>query len=128
MSYPIFGRGGSQPPRLSYEAPKRRDPELNSKWSKFAKSYLRRNPFCSECARHGRDQVATHVDHIVPRRAGGDMWNSSNLQPLCNGCEPLKRHLERLAVASGSVQIIVMWTGHPETRPGHLAYVPNRQE
>jgi hypothetical protein len=128
VTYPIFGRGGAQPPRLSYERPKRRDKELNYKWSRFAESYLRKHPFCAECARHGRDVLASHLDHIIPRRDGGSLWSPANLQPLCNGCEPLKRHLERLAADSGNVQIIVSWIERPETRPGHLAFIPNRQE
>lgn len=123
MNYPTFRRTPAPQPRLSIERPKRRDAELGYRWSKAAASYLRKNPFCAECRRHGRDVLATHVDHIVPRREGGRMWARDNWQPLCDGCEPLKRQLERLAVEMGNVQLLVNWMAKPESRPGRYAFV-----
>lgn len=129
MPYPIFNRPAEQPPSLQVERPKRRDAELNSKWGKFAASYLRKNPFCAECARHGRDIPARVVDHIVPRKAGGSLWSTSNLQPLCDlHHNTTKRDLERLALEAGDLQLLLMWMARPETRPGRLAFRAVEQE
>lgn len=129
MRYPIFNRPAEQPPSLQVERPKRRDAELNSKWGKFAASYLRKNPFCAECARHGRDIPARVIDHIVPRKAGGSLWSASNLQSMCDLCHnTTKRDLERLALEAGDLQLLLMWTARPETRPGRLAFRSVEQE
>jgi len=57
---------------------------------------LARNPLCADPigyhAVDGRIEIATHVDHVVPRSAGGtDAW--SNLQPLCASCHSRKTAL-----------------------------------
>src|SRR5215211_1877236 len=120
MSYPIFGR---VQPSLEVERPKQRSPELNSKWAKFAKSYLRKNPFCAECGRRGRDVPAQLVDHIIPRAEGGSLWDASNLMAMCHYCHNgVKRELERLALERGNPQILQTWCRHPATRPGKLAF------
>lgn len=121
MSYPIFGRAQPQP-ALEVERPKRRDEALGYKWAKFAKSFLRKAPFCAECGRRGRDVPAQALDHIIPRSAGGPMWAAENLQGLCAYCHAAKRELEQLALASGNPQMLVTWVRHPETRPGRLAF------
>jgi len=53
-------------------------------WRKARARYLRAHPFCCECRKEGRIEVATVVDHIVPHR--GDparFWDERNWQPLC---------------------------------------------
>ena len=40
--------------------------------------------------------AACVVDHIVPVKLGGPVWDEANLQPLCNLCH------ERKSVAEGS--------------------------
>lgn len=41
------------------------------KWRQSSKLYLAKHPYCAECARQGRRELATEVDHIVPHK--GDM-------------------------------------------------------
>lgn len=125
MRYPIFGRTGAPlPPRLTVEKPKKRDPELNSRWSKAARAYLTKHPFCAECRRRGIDTPAVLVDHIVPRLYGGELWDRSIWQGLCRTCDlSVKRPLERLAVGMGNVHLLIIWMQKPATRPDRWAYV-----
>ena len=61
------------------------------RWQKNAKVYLASNPLCADpFGVHGKWPVmARHVDHVVPRSAGGtDDWN--NLQGLCVRCHSRK--------------------------------------
>ena len=62
-----------------------------SKWQRRSKLFLKANPLCIECKRHGRLTPATVVDHIIPHR--GDehlMWDENNWQPLCKSCHDKK--------------------------------------
>lgn len=62
-----------------------------SKWRAERARFLRHNPLCAECLRHGRVTPATVVDHIIPHR--GDMtlfWDQNNWQPLCKQCHDKK--------------------------------------
>lgn len=57
-------------------------------------AFLRARPLCVECARAGRAEPATDVDHIVPlHRGGADDWR--NLQPLCADHHRVKTAQER---------------------------------
>ena len=50
-------------------------------WRDFRKKYLARHPFCvvPNCG-----ELATHLDHIIPRsRGGADFPDDSGLQGLC---------------------------------------------
>ena len=58
-------------------------------WRKIRDAVLRDEPLCRACRRSGRTVLATDVDHIVPRRAGGSD-KRSNLQPLCGTCHSAK--------------------------------------
>lgn len=121
---PIFGRGPQQPPRFVIEKKKRRDPQLNSRWSKAARGFLDKNPWCAECRRRGVDTPAVLVDHIVPRLYGGELWDRSIWQGLCRTCDlSMKRPLERLAVSMGDVLLLINWMAKPETRPGRWSFV-----
>ena len=62
-----------------------------SRWQKRRKLYLKANPLCAECNRHGRLTAATVVDHIKPHR-GDDrlMWDEDNWQALCKKCHDKK--------------------------------------
>lgn len=62
-------------------------------WRRLRRLVLRLQPFCVDPFGHhavdGRFEVATEVDHIVPRRAGGkDVIE--NLQSLCITCHSRK--------------------------------------
>jgi 5-methylcytosine-specific restriction protein A len=125
VSYPTFRKTTQAPaPRFQVQGPKRRDAELNSKWSRAAAAYLRHHPLCAECARRGRDEWAKLVDHIIPRSQGGSLWDKSNWNPLCVSCHNgIKRDLERAAIATGDVSVLLTWMRDPSTRPGAFRYV-----
>lgn len=63
------------------------------KWSSLRAAVLRREPMCRACRAQGRYVAATVVDHIVPVRDGGRMYDWFNLQPLCVACHNAK-HLQ----------------------------------
>ncbi len=62
-----------------------------AKWQRASQAYLRDNPLCVECQRHGRIEPATCVDHVEPHR-GDDtkFWTQANWQPLCVRCHNRK--------------------------------------
>lgn len=123
MSYPLFRKVETAPPKFEVERPKRRDAELNSRWSRAAAAYLRHHPLCAECARRGRDEWAKLVDHIIPRAHDGSMWDRGNWQGLCVQCHAAKRDLERLAIQKGDLRLLLDWMVQPHTRPSGYAYV-----
>ena len=52
---------------------------------------LLREPFCRECARHGRRVRATDVDHIVDHKGDWSKFcDRSNLESLCHSCHSRK--------------------------------------
>lgn len=67
--------------------------------------YREANPICEQCLRLEGDQsrderagminLATSVDHIVPLFAGGEPYDWSNLQSLCDYHHALKSQQER---------------------------------
>jgi hypothetical protein len=116
-SYSVFGRVAQPIPKLQFERPKVRDKELNSKWATFARSFLRRHPFCAECGRRGRDVPAQLVNHIIPRRHGGSLWSASNIEPACHHCHNgVIRSLEHLAIEMGDVHLLATWMEKPESK------------
>ena len=61
------------------------------RWRRLRSMYLSQQPLCEDpFGVHGDEPpVATEVDHIVPRSAGGtDAWE--NLQALCKSCHSRK--------------------------------------
>ena len=55
-------------------------------WLKLRERVLRRDGgLCSACVRKGLVELATTVDHIVPKAKGGSD-DLSNLQSLCESC------------------------------------------
>lgn len=62
-----------------------------SKWRRLSTLYLKSNPLCVECKRHGKLTPATVVDHITPHRGDPQlMWSESNWQSLCKRCHDRK--------------------------------------
>lgn len=53
---------------------------------------LDKNPLCEVCFKHKPPKVkpATQVDHITPLEEGGEPFDESNLQSLCNRCHSIK--------------------------------------
>lgn len=56
-----------------------------TKWRRIRQQVINRDRCCQAC---GTEEMLT-VDHIVPRRLGGDD-NLNNLQVLCSGCNGSK--------------------------------------
>ena len=65
-------------------------------WQKIRRIYLRRHPLCVDLfaihADDGTFALATDVDHIIRRRAGGSD-EAGNLQALCHSCHSKKTAL-----------------------------------
>ena len=53
------------------------------RWRKHRESYLARFPLCVVCDSKGIVTEAKVLDHIVPIRQGGDLFDENNLQGLC---------------------------------------------
>lgn len=73
-----------------------------NKWARYAKSYLKRHPWCVHCEQEGRKTPATELDHIVPHK--GDMrlfWRRNNLQPLCKSHHSSKTRRDMTAGDKG---------------------------
>lgn len=65
-------------------------------WQRLRRMVLSREPCCQECLKSGRTELATEVDHIIPKAQGGeDSFN--NLQGLCKSCHSRKTSRERAA-------------------------------
>jgi 5-methylcytosine-specific restriction protein A len=73
---------------------KRQDPSdkfyHTAQWQRLRASVLTAQPLCRTCEEQGLVVAAILVDHIVPVKDGGPMWDTANLQPLCNLCHERK--------------------------------------
>ena len=66
-------------------------------WEKQRARILKRDKrLCQSCLKAGRSVVASDVDHIVPRSAGGSE-DDANLQALCRDCHKAKTAREAKA-------------------------------
>lgn len=66
----------------------------SKKWRIIRKMQLEAHPFCEECLMNGKRTKAIVVDHIIPIKKGGDMYDYTNLQSLCASCHSKKSVLE----------------------------------
>lgn len=89
---PALVRGGNRCTRHLREVRRQADSRRGSSaargygaaWQRARARFLRANPFCVECRKEGRIEVATVVDHIVPHRGDPErFWDEANWQPLC---------------------------------------------
>lgn len=53
------------------------------KWRKLSKRYKESHPLCVKCEQTGVVQGAQFTDHIQRIKDGGDPFDESNLQSLC---------------------------------------------
>lgn len=59
----------------------------NYAWQKARLVHLNANPLCAYCAKTGRVEAASVVDHIVPHNGDQTLfWDRSNWQSLCKPC------------------------------------------
>ena len=65
-----------------------------SEWRKLRARILERDQgLCQACAKAGRVMVATQVDHVVPKSAGGTD-DPANLASICKPCHDEKSRRE----------------------------------
>jgi len=82
-------------PRTSKGYSGSRDPFYQTKqWRVFRDHYLQLNPLCTICSEEDRDTEATVVDHRIPIKQGGAMWDYNNLQGLCKHHNAIKTALD----------------------------------
>lgn len=62
-------------------------------WRRLRRQHLEQEPLCRACKREGRVTLATDVDHIRPRGAGGTD-DDANLQSLCKSHHSKKTRAE----------------------------------
>lgn len=66
----------------------------SQKWRKIRELVLKTNPLCTHCYMQDKYTLATVADHIKPVRQGGEVWELSNLQGLCEACHNSKSSKE----------------------------------
>lgn len=83
--------GPQRPGQREYDAQRGSSAQrgYDGRWQRLRAMYLQSHPLCVACAEHGVVTPATDVDHIVPRRSGGQDVES-NLQALCHACHSAK--------------------------------------
>jgi len=90
-----------KPPPPRKQTAHRTDPH----WTRLARSWLARHPFCESCRMQGRQLVvADCVDHVLPVELYPElMHDGGNLQSLCSrkphSCHQRKTAWERKGVA-----------------------------
>jgi len=73
-------------PRKGMHQRRHQEPRYNTtKWRRYRRAYLATHPLCVEC-----QGIATVVDHITPVRLGGEFWQPSNHQAMCERCHNSK--------------------------------------
>lgn len=70
----------------------------NNSWFYVRKDVLRRDNYrCSICKKKFRKSLL-EVDHIIPVRIGGQLFDKSNLRTLCKECHKAKSRLDKEAL------------------------------
>lgn len=64
------------------------------RWQRLRERIRRRDCVCVICAASGITTPGDDVDHIVPIRDGGAVWDERNLQFLCKNCHRKKTAAE----------------------------------
>jgi len=72
----------------------------NNSWFWIRKDVLRRDRYtCSICKNRMRKKFLD-VDHIIPVKIGGQLFNKDNLRTLCKECHKAKSKLDTWALES----------------------------
>lgn len=89
-------------------------------WQRLRLMVLRREPLCRMCAQWGVIMPATDVDHIIPKREGGQD-TFENLQPLCHSHHSQKTATEKTGGTLGQRARVTVVAGPPGA--GKTTYV-----
>lgn len=73
----------------------------SKRWRKLRRTQLDQFPLCQMCAKHGRVEPATVVDHVDPHRGDMDKFWYGKLQSLCKHCHD--SHKKRLENGGGEI-------------------------
>tara|TARA_B100000519_G_C14251244_1_gene442546 strand:+ start:3042 stop:3395 length:354 start_codon:yes stop_codon:yes gene_type:complete len=68
----------------SYSKPEHAKLYNTTRWRKMRNMHIKHNPLCVVCKKNNRIKVADVVDHIVEVADGGNMYDYTNLQSLCD--------------------------------------------
>lgn len=70
----------------------------DNRWKKSRERYLRENPLCVNCRKHGRVTPARVVDHIIDHEGDQALfWDEKNWQSLCDYTSPFNCHGSKTA-------------------------------
>ncbi|RMF54838.1 HNH endonuclease [Candidatus Woesearchaeota archaeon] len=70
----------------------------NNSWYFVRKDVLRRDNYrCSICKKRFR-KADLDIDHIIPVRMGGKLFEKANLRTLCKECHKAKSRLDKEAL------------------------------
>lgn len=90
------------------------------RWQRLRLMHLRASPLCVECLKRNIVIQASEVDHILPKRLGGDD-SDTNLQSLCKSCHSRKTMRELKLTGAPPTMPITIITGPPGS--GKTTYV-----
>ena len=66
----------------------------SKRWRDVRAGHLRDEPLCRLCRITGKLTPAVVVDHIIPIKRGGPLYDHDNLQSLCWSCHSSKTRQE----------------------------------
>lgn len=72
------------------------------RWRTLRLQVLQESPLCYSCQCSGSVKAARVIDHIDPVRQGGEFWDITNLQPLCDSCHNSKSGKESHGIPTDS--------------------------
>ena len=66
-----------------------------AEYQRWRKEVLNNEPYCRKCKENDIFELATDLDHIIPREKGGAVMELDNVQPLCKSCHQDKTEKDR---------------------------------
>lgn len=81
-------------------------PYSTAAWQRLRRRKLSETPLCETCTARGELIIASHVDHIVSIKSGGDAFPTiDGLRSLCPPCHSIKTNaLDRAGGKGGGVK------------------------